>query len=260
MGDIVRGRGVRRRLRRLAGEGARWASARWNDLAAADETSRLARGFGRFGAGTVIIHPRGAVYGESYIHLGADTLVGPHVTLSVGMLPDQQMVTDPVIRIGDGCLLGRGTSVVGHYEIVIGDDVFTGMNVYITDQNHTYTDPEVPVGRQPPSESPVHIGDGTWIGSGAVILPGARIGRQVVVAANAVVRGTVPDHCVVAGVPARIVRRRVGDEGAGAGPDGDGAASAWPRVTDLRHPAPTTAPTPPAASTPTTGADADDRL
>ncbi len=223
--------GVRRRLRRLAGEGARWATVRWHALAAADEHSRLGRRFGRFGAGSVLTHPQGAVYGESYIHLGADTLVGPHVTLSVGMLPGQQMMTDPVIRIGDGCLLGRGTAVVGHYEIVIGDDVFTGMNVYITDQNHGYTDPDVPVGRQPPSESPVHIGDGTWIGTGAVILPGARIGRHVVVAANAVVRGPVPDHCVVAGVPARIIRRRVGDEDGNEPVDG-----AWPRVTDLRPP------------------------
>jgi serine acetyltransferase len=40
-----------------------------------------------------------------------------------------------------------------------------------------------------------------------VILPGAAIGRNVVVAAGSVVRGDVPDHCVVAGVPARVVRR-----------------------------------------------------
>jgi hypothetical protein len=53
----------------------------------------------------------------------------------------------------------------------------------------------------------VEIGPGCWIGTGAVILPGARIGRNVVVAAGAVVRGAVPDHAVVAGAPARVVRR-----------------------------------------------------
>lgn len=236
MADRGGRRGLRRRLRTVGGDGARWVSARWHDLAAADQHSRLGRRFGRFGAGSVITHPQGAIYGESYIHLGADTLVGPHVTLSVGMLPGQQMVTDPVIRIGDGCLLGRGTAVVGHYQIVIGDHVFTGMNVYITDQNHSYAEPDVPIGRQPPSEAPVHIGDGTWIGSGAVILPGARIGRQVVVAANAVVRGAVPDHCVVAGVPARVVRRRVGDEDGPAVADDHQGAAAWPGVVDLRTP------------------------
>jgi acetyltransferase-like isoleucine patch superfamily enzyme len=42
-----------------------------------------------------------------------------------------------------------------------------------------------------------------------VVLPGTRLGRNVVVAANAVVRGEVPDHCVVAGAPAKVVRRFV---------------------------------------------------
>lgn len=53
----------------------------------------------------------------------------------------------------------------------------------------------------------MEIGPGCWLGTGAVILPGARLGRNVVVAAGAVVRGDVPDHAVVAGAPARIVRR-----------------------------------------------------
>ena len=52
----------------------------------------------------------------------------------------------------------------------------------------------------------VSIGDGSWLGAGAIILPGASIGRNVVVAAGSVVRGDVPDKCVVAGVPAKIVR------------------------------------------------------
>ena len=47
---------------------------------------------------------------------------------------------------------------------------------------------------------------GTWLGTGAVILPGADIGRNVVVAAGAVVRGNVPDYAVVGGVPAKVIR------------------------------------------------------
>jgi acetyltransferase-like isoleucine patch superfamily enzyme len=53
----------------------------------------------------------------------------------------------------------------------------------------------------------VEIGAGSWIGHGTIVLPGTRIGRQVVVGAGSVVRGEVPDHAVVAGVPARVVRR-----------------------------------------------------
>ena len=51
------------------------------------------------------------------------------------------------------------------------------------------------------------FGAGSWLGAGAIVLPGARIARNVVVAAGSVVRGEIPDRCVVAGVPARIVRQ-----------------------------------------------------
>ena len=85
--------------------------------------------------------------------------------------------------------------------------MYTGPYIYITDQNHGYADPDTPIGKQWPINEPVTIGAGSWIGTGAVILPGARIGRNVVVAAGSVVRGDIPDHCVVAGVPGRVVRR-----------------------------------------------------
>jgi acetyltransferase-like isoleucine patch superfamily enzyme len=112
----------------------------------------------------------------------------------------------PVLQIGDRCVIGRGSHVVAHHSLVIGDDVFTGPYVYITDQNHGYADPDVPIGRQMPVNAAVRIGSGSWLGAGAVVLPGACIGRNVVIAAGSVVRGTVPDRCVVAGVPAKVVR------------------------------------------------------
>ena len=62
-------------------------------------------------------------------------------------------------------------------------------------------------------ERPVSIGDGSWLGHGTVVLPGARIGRHVVVGAGSVVTGDLPDHCVAVGAPARVVRRYVEGEG-----------------------------------------------
>ncbi|MFD0637094.1 acyltransferase [Catenulispora yoronensis] len=103
--------------------------------------------------------------------------------------------------------------MVGHRSIDIGDDVYTGPNVYITDQNHGYDDPDVPIGKQWPSEAPVRIGPGCWIGANAVVLPGTVLGRNVVVAAGSVVRGEFPDHCVVGGVPARMLRRYAAETG-----------------------------------------------
>jgi hypothetical protein len=85
--------------------------------------------------------------------------------------------------------------------------------VYITDQNHGYADPEIPIGRQWPANAAVSIGAGSWLGAGAIVLPGASIGRNVVVAAGSVVRGRVPDRCVVAGVPAKVIRSYVAGDG-----------------------------------------------
>src|SRR3712207_9214092 len=62
------------------------------------------------------------------------------------------------------------------------------------------------IGKQLGTHQPVRVGRGSWLGHGAVILPGATIGRQCVVAAGSVVRGDVPDHSVVAGVPAKVIR------------------------------------------------------
>ena len=197
-------------LRRLLGGMVREGRKLEHRLAAIGPDDRPARRFGSFGSGTCISWPTGYVFGERWIHLGEDTLVGAHVTLSAGMVPGQQMVTDPVVRIGDRCLIGRGSAIVGHLSIDIGDDVFTGMNVYITDQNHGYEDLDMPIGTQLPSEEPGVIGADSWIGSGAVILPGARIGRHVVVGANSVVRGEIPDYSVVVGSPGRVVRRHDG--------------------------------------------------
>ena len=197
-------------LRRLLGGMVREGRKLEHRLAAIGPDDRPARRFGSFGSGTCISWPTGYVFGERWIHLGEDTLVGSHVTLSAGMVPGQQMVTDPVVRIGDRCLIGRGSAIVGHLSIDIGDDVFTGMNVYITDQNHGYEDLDMPIGTQLPSEDPVVIGADSWIGSGAVLLPGARIGRHVVVGANSVVRGEIPDYSVGVGSPGRVGRRHDG--------------------------------------------------
>ena len=169
--------------------------------------------FAAFGAGSIIGFPTGALYGERWIEIGAGTMIAAQVSLSAGMVPGQDLGEVPLMRIGDRCLIGRGSHIVAHHSIVIGDDVYTGPYVYITDQNHGYADPETPIGRQWPSNAAVSIGAGSWLGAGVIVLPGAVIGRNVVVAAGSVVRGAVPDCCVVAGVPARVVREYVTGNG-----------------------------------------------
>ena len=83
----------------------------------------------------MICFPPAAIVNERYIHIGSGTLIGPQISLSAGMVPGQECVSDPVVRIGARAD-GRGSGIVGHLSIDIDDDVWTGHHVYITDQNH----------------------------------------------------------------------------------------------------------------------------
>lgn len=193
-------------IKRAAGEVVIRAWETAIELGAIGPDTRRGRRFGAIGEGSVICFPPNAIFNEQYIRIGVGTLLGPHITLSAGMVPGQRMVTDPVISIGDRCLIGKGSGIVGHLQITIGDDVWTGHHVYITDQNHGYDDLARPISEQVMPERPVSIGDGSWLGHGTVVLPGASIGRHVVVGANSVVTGLIPDNSVAAGVPARVLR------------------------------------------------------
>lgn len=174
--------------------------------------TRRGRSFGSFGRNSVICFPVNTLFNERYIRIGRDTMIGPQCTLSAGMVPGQECIVDPVVSIGDRCLIGKGSGIVGHLSITIGDDVWTGHHIYITDQNHGYEDLTRPISVQSMPERPVRIGNGSWIGHGAVVLPGADIGDHVVIGANSVVTGTIPSYSVAVGVPARVVRRYVDGE------------------------------------------------
>ena len=200
-------------LRRVAAAAVQTTREWVADAGAIGPDDSRGRRFGAMGKDSVLTFPQGSLYNERYIRIGAGTMVGPYTSITVGMAPGQEMATDPVVTIGDRCVIGRGSHIVGHWSIEIGDDIQTGPYVYITDQNHSYLDPRQPVGRQWPVEAGVRIGSGSWLGANAVVLPGTTIGEHVVVAAGAVVRGKVPDHCVVAGVPARVVRQWFPDRG-----------------------------------------------
>jgi acetyltransferase-like isoleucine patch superfamily enzyme len=208
-----------RRRRALTANLIQDAWRRMQNAGTVTAESAAGRRFAAFGPGSLMAFPTGSVYGEHWIEVGDKTMIAELVTMCAGMAPGHDLGPEPVLRVGNGCVIGRGSHIVAHHSIEIGDDVFTGPYVYITDQNHKYEDIDTPIGRQWPVNSAVKIGAGSWLGTGA----GATIGRNVVIAAGSVVRGSVPDNCVVAGVPARVVRQHV--EGIGWGrPNGHGPA------------------------------------
>ena len=190
-----------------------WAHAFARELGAIGPEDAEARKFKYFGPGAALLYPQGVLYNERYIEIGDGTMIGPNTCVTAGMAPTQVMPTDPVISIGKRCIIGRGSHIIGHWSITIGDDIQTGPYVYITDQNHQYEDLDTPIGRQWPVEAAVTIGSGSWIGTQVTILPGTTIGEHVVVGAGSVVHGTFPDRCVIAGVPAKIIKRYREGEG-----------------------------------------------
>ena len=198
-------------IRPVVGGVVRTTSEFFTRLAVIGPKDIRSKRYGKFGVGSSISWPTGSGFGEKWIWIGEDVLIAADVTLSAGMGPGQEMVTNPVVRIGDRCLIGRGTSIIGHLNIDIGDDVYTGMNVYITDQNHGYENLDLPIGKQLPNEEHVSIGKSSWIGSGAIILPGSKIGDHVVIGANSVVTGEIPSYSVAVGSPARVVRKHDGE-------------------------------------------------
>src|ERR1022692_3048686 len=213
---------------------ARLIHAAWHRIRQAGTiTADTAAGrrFAAFGPGSLIAFPVGAVYGEQWIEIGDGTMLGEQVSVCAGMMPGHDLGPHSVLRIGDRCVIGRGSHIVAHYSIDIGDDVYTGPYVYITDQNHSYADPELPIGRPWPVNTPVRIGAGTWLGTGGIVLPGSVICTNVVVAAGSVVRGEIGDRCVVAGAPGRVIKGFDPETGwARPGPGDSRAGAALSRV------------------------------
>ncbi len=189
-----------------AGDAVAWCWDRLSVIASVGPKSRRGRRFGAFGEGSIICFPATSLMNERFIEIGENTMIGPHVALSAGMAPGQECLSQPVVRIGDRCLIGRGSGIVGHFSIDIGDDVWTGHHVYITDQNHGYDNVDIPISQQSMPEKPVRIGSGSWLGHGTVVLPGADIGEHVVIGANSVVTGSIPSFSVAVGAPARVVK------------------------------------------------------
>ena len=174
----------------------------------------LSRQYRSMGEGSWVAFPPGDYVNAHAVSIGRNCVLGADVTLAVGMPTEVYAADcDPVIEFGDRTTVGKSCWFVAREKIVLEEDVTLAPNVYITDHNHTYADPWLPVGQQILQCEPVRVGAGTWIGTNVVVLPGADIGRNCAIAAGTVVRGTIPDHSVVAGVPGKVVRRWTESDG-----------------------------------------------
>ena len=176
----------------------------WTRLHTRVLTLLVRRAFLRFGRASVLQAPI-RLKGEQCIEIGARVVIGPNSWLEV---LDINTAKGPVISIGDGTSTAGFLTITAAERVVIEENVLIARYVYISDHSHQSEGAHLPIKSQGVTKiSPVRICEGAWLGQGVVVCPGVTIGRNSVVGANSVVRHSVPDFCVAAGAPARIVRR-----------------------------------------------------
>ena len=111
------------------------------------------------------------------------------------------------LEIGEGTVIGNFNHIYATKLIKIGKNVLTADKVYISDNLHGYQNISLPIMYQPIVQNNiVEIGDGTWLGENVCVL-GAKIGKNCVIGANAVVTKDIPDYCVAVGTPAKVIKR-----------------------------------------------------
>lgn len=115
----------------------------------------------------------------------------------------QHFISPSKIRIGKNCHINRYCLLDGRGGIVIGDSVSISYKSAIITGSHNMQNSKFPV-----KLAPIVIKDFAWIGVGATILQGVRIGKGAVVCAGAVVTKDVPDYAIVAGIPAKVIGER----------------------------------------------------
>ena len=156
-----------------------------------------------------IISPH-QLFGEKYISIGKGTTIHKDVILTAWDRYGEQKF-NPLIKIGINTNIGEHSHITACKEIIIGNNVLTGRYVYISDNAHGNSSIEeinvAPIKRPLYCKGSVIIEDNVWIGERVCILSGVHIGKGAIIAANAVVTHDVPEGCIVAGIPAKIIKR-----------------------------------------------------
>lgn len=116
----------------------------------------------------------------------------------------------PEIKIGNNVSINYNVHIGAINQVIIGDNVLIASKVFITDHHHGKTNKESleipPSERILYSKGAVVIRDNVWIGENVSIMPGVTIGKNSVIGANSVVTHDIPENCIAAGNPAKIIK------------------------------------------------------
>jgi acetyltransferase-like isoleucine patch superfamily enzyme len=144
-----------------------------------------------------------------HMRIGNDVLIAKDAWLNV--VADEKVDHEPIIIVDDGCVIARRCTISARNGIHFERNVILAASALIMDHNHAYQDVTVPIKDQGVTEGGrIRIGEGTWIGHGAAIVCDKGelvLGRNCVVAANALVSRSFPDYSVIVGNPARVVKQ-----------------------------------------------------
>ncbi len=130
-------------------------------------------------------------------------LTGKTIDKSFGLFPPFYTDYGQNISLGKNVFINSGCCFQDQGGIEIGNNVLIGQQVVLATLNHDL----IPIKRANMQPSPIKIGNDVWIGAHATILPGVTIGDGAVIAAGAVVTKDVPKNTVVAGVPAKVIKK-----------------------------------------------------
>ena len=167
---------------------------------------------GKLGVRRVNIGPRPYLRGLTNITMGEDFSAGDGLWLAaITSYGDERF--EPRLVIGNHVRISHWCHIACTNSVTIGNHVLIGSKVIITDHNHGLFGPHATSPAIPPAQRPlernrfVNIGANVWLGDGVVVCPGVTMGEGSVAGANAVVTMDVPPFTLVAGVPARPIRR-----------------------------------------------------
>lgn len=126
---------------------------------------------------------------------------------NVTLYPGAQIWGTGQIVIGDNVAIGKDTIIFSAGQVTIGNDSAIAAQSYIIDCDHGMARGDL-IRRQPLEIDPIHIGCDVWIGAGAKVLKGSRIGDGAVVGAQSLVRGELEPFSIYVGIPARKISER----------------------------------------------------
>lgn len=130
-------------------------------------------------------------------------IIGKTVDDSFGIFPPFYTDFGKNITVGEGVFINSGCRFQDQGGIIIGDNTLIGHNVVLATLNHDFE----PTKRKSMIPKKIKIGKSVWIGANATITPGTTIGDGAIVGAGAVVTKDVPPNTIVAGVPAKEIKR-----------------------------------------------------